>query len=213
MEITSYKILYITIIVIIILIIISVMIWVYSAKNENCNSACLSTPPFINGPGCLSVVEHVYDEKIPKPTPKIYLGTFTYSAGAGNPFLLPVKYALRYVTNTGNKYGPLSKWSDPIYVGSTTLPCLNNTQSCSCSSTQCNLPQIVTNTPYDVKVSQSPSDYSVNVHRIVGSLDSNNNPVFSPNAKEEIVGMTYPLSVLNGIKIFSAFTDAQFNPN
>ena len=208
----SIKILYIVLIVIIIIIIIGVMFWVSTAKNENCNSACLSTPSFVNGPGCLSLLEDVYDESIPKPTPKIYLGSFTYSAGAGNPFLLPVKYALRYVTNSGNKYGPLSKWSDPIYIGSTALPCLNNIQ-CSCSSNQCNLPQIVTTTPYDVKVGQSLSDYSVNVHRIVGSLDSQGNPVFSPDAKDEIVGMTYPLTVLNGNKITSAFTDAQFNPN
>lgn len=210
----SLKILYVILIVVIILIIIGVMIWVSSAKNENCNSACLSTPNFVNGPGCLSLLEDVYDESIPKPTPKIYLGTFTFAAGAGNPFLLPVKYALRYVTNSGNKYGPLSKWSDPIFVGSTTLPCLPSTASqCLCSSSLCNLPQIVTNTPYDVKVSSSLSDYSVNVHRIVGSLDSQGNPVFSPNAKDEIVGMTYPLTVLNGNKITSAFTDAQMNPN
>lgn len=208
----SFKILYIGLIVIIILIVIGILFWVSTAKNENCNSACLSTPSFVNGPGCLSLLEDVYDESIPKPTPKIYLGSFTYSAGAGNPFLLPVKYALRYVTNSGNKYGSLSKWSDPIYIGSTTLPCLNSSQ-CGCSSSLCNLPQLVTNTPYDVKVSSSLSDYSVNVHRIVGSLDSQGNPVFSPDAKDEIVGMTYPLTVLNGIKITSAFTDAQMNPN
>lgn len=213
---TPLKIFSIIFIILSVLIIIGVLVWVLSVKEENCNSACLSTPSFVNGPECLYLLESAYDETIPKPTPKIYLGSFTYSHGAGKPFNLPVKYALRYVSNKNHTYGPLSNWSDPIYVSAKSLPCLPSSGSsnqCNCDGDQCNLPQIVTNTPFDVNVSGSVTDYSVNVHRMVGSLDSQGNPIFSPDAKDEIVGMTYSLNILNGTKIYSAFTDAQFNPD
>ena len=222
-----YKIISIIVIIITILIIIGIMVWVSMQKQKVCNIACLKSPSFINGPGCLYVMEDTYDATIPKPTPQIYLGNFTYSAGAGNPFLLPVKYALRYVRNDGsNKYGPLGPWSDPIYVGASKLPCIGGSSSTQCNLScnpfsqntsdmpKCNLPTIATITPYDVPVNQNTTGYTVNVHRIVGSI-VNGQPVFpiSQSDSGEIVGYTVPITTVNGNKIVSSFTDAEFNPN
>lgn len=130
------------------------------SKDRSCAYGCDSAhiiSPWINGPGCLSVIETKLDPSIPKPTQIPYLSNFKFvgSIPPLPPFCSPAWYAFRYVRNSDGAYGPLSNWSGSegpngsegpggtspldstpmaIYACATELPCIpgaDGKSSCS----------------------------------------------------------------------------------
>lgn len=108
-----------------------------TCSQAGCAITKVKAPYMTEPPGmCLWVKETFFDKNIPAPTPRPYLGGFSYSQGSGPPFCAPVWYSYRYVKNSDGRYGPLSKWTgydpsdpdkipSPIFAGpnSKILPC------------------------------------------------------------------------------------------
>ena len=176
-----------------------------SSSGIHCNTSQQDT-------NCIYYLEKYADSTITTPLQSLFLGSFSYSRGAGPALCQPMLYAFRYVRQSDGGYGPLSPWTTlPIFAGSCNLPCAPKVCGTSLvppagnsqASITYNSPQVVTVSNLDYPLYQG---YVANIHRYVGT-----SPPLS-GTEGTIIGTLEPIgSNSNGFT--SQFNDVLFNPN
>lgn len=211
---------WVAIVFLILLIGISIGVYVYyKMKAAGSNKPNCDTSKQDNE--CLYYLEKYSDPSITTPDQTLYLGSFSYSQGAGPALCQPMWYAFRYVRQSDGGYGQLSHWTTlPIFAGSCNLPCAPSSTSGSGScgtalvpppnnsqaSITYNAPQVVTVSALDYPLYQG---YVANVHRYVGT-DPNTPP--PEGTVGTIVGTLQPVS-FNSNGFTGQLIDVVFNPN
>lgn len=151
--------------------------WGYSVP-LSCQAGCARAPPYMNGPGCLSIVETAPSNSLPAPSPVPYAGNIYYAVGGPGSWCTPSYYAFRYVNNDDGTYSPLSAWSAAISAGGKAVypPGTHGWKNDGCQS---NSVQVVAWGVLD-QLPPNTNGYTLNVHR--------QDEVLEPQAEGTIVG-------------------------
>ena len=159
-------------------------------------------PPNWSRPDCVYLSELNADSTI-APGPQVFMGDFSFSQGAGEPFCINTWYASRWVRQSDGAYGPLSPWTTiPIASGNNVFPCAPNgcsTINKDTDTSNFNAPTLVTlsTLPYSIE-----DGYYLNLHRHVSNDQPSNRTI------GKIVGVLYP----DFGNFTSRWTDVVYNP-
>lgn len=162
-----------------------------------CQSGCQRAPSYLNGPGCLSVIETVPNPYLPTPSAVPYVGNVSYAEGGEGGWCIPSYYAFRYVSNDDGSYSALSKWSSAISAGGKLVYAPGTTGwhygGCNSNTLEVVLMGILDSLPPNV------NGYTLNVHRQDQTLD--------PLSPGKVVGMFYPSPAASPYEVQAWFVD------